>query len=289
MGSGPSAGEQVAAVQRAATEMRAVWTVPEDRRPWRIVPLPSEVDLDTLMAGVGRAGAGPGTRGAPPTVCLGVGGDAASPIYLDLTVQASRLLVVGPPGSGRSNVLEVLTRQLTGRDRQIALVAGRRSPLQALAAERGVHLLSHADDRRFVDLRRAHPDLAVIIDDAEGLEGSPLERAAVECSGLVDDSGGLVWAVADTARANTAFRGLVPALARHGTGLVLWAGGPTDGDCLRARPEPVARAVPGRGSLVLDARCLPIHVARASTASTASTLPDGAVLRRTPGHDLRSA
>ena len=239
----------------------------------------------TLIAGARRAGATLATRGAPPTVCLGVGGDAATPICVDLTVQASRLLVVGPPRSGRSNVLEVLARQLTERDRQVAIVAGRRSPLQALSAERGVHLLSHADDRRFVDLRRAHPDLAVIIDDAESLEGSPLERASVECSTLVDDSGGLVWAVADTARANAAFRGLVPALARHGTGLVLWPAGPSDGDCLHARPEPVARAAPGRGSLVLDSRCLPIQVARAQP----SRVGDASTVGPHAGPDLRSA
>ena len=132
MGSGPSHGEQVAAVQRAAT-MGAGSSVPEDRRPWRIVPLPSELDLGALIAGPRRAGASLTTRGGPPTVCLGVGGDAASPIWVDLTVQASRLLVVGPQGSGRTNVLEVLARQLTERGRQLAVVASRRSPLQSLS------------------------------------------------------------------------------------------------------------------------------------------------------------
>ena len=272
-------------MQRAATAMGAASSVPEERRPWRIVPLPSELDLGALIAGARRAGATLATRGGRPTVCLGVGGDAATPICVDLTVEASRLLVVGPPRSGRSNVLEVLARQLTERGRQVAVVASRRSPLQSLSAERGVHLLSHADDRRFVDLRRAHPDLAVIVDDAESLEGSDLERALVECSDLVDDSGGLVWAVADTARANAAFRGLVPALARHGNGLVLWPGGPTDGDCLQARPEPVGRASPGRGSLVLDSRCLPIQVARAQS----SRVPDSAAGAPHAGPDLRSA
>ncbi|WP_404392563.1 FtsK/SpoIIIE domain-containing protein [Humibacillus xanthopallidus] len=285
MGSGPTHAEQIAAVQRAATARGSLSTVPAEQRPWRIVPLPSELDLGTLIAGARRPGATLATRNGRPTVCLGVGGDAATPICIDLAMEASRLLVVGPPRSGRSNVLEVLARQLIESHRQVAIVANRRSPLHALSAERGVHLLAREDDRRFVDLRRAHPDLAALVDDAESLEGSDLERALVECSDLVDDSGGLVWAVSDTARANAAFRGLVPALARHGDGLVLCPAGPTDGDCLHARPERVGRAAPGRGSLVLHSRCLPIQVARAQSSSA----PDAGAVGPHPGPDLRSA
>ena len=197
------------------------------------------------------------------TICLGVGGDAAEAVHLDTSGQARRLLIVGPPRSGRSNVLGVVARQLTAAGRDVAIIATRRSPLQSLAAEAGVHLLSAPESQRFVDLRRARADLAVLIDDVEALEGSDLERVLIECVELVDDSGGLVWATADTSRANTAFRGLVPALARNGSGLVLCPTSPTDGDCLHARPEPVGRAIPGRGSLVLDSRCLPVQVARA--------------------------
>jgi DNA segregation ATPase FtsK/SpoIIIE, S-DNA-T family len=102
----------------------------------------------------------------------------------------------------------------------------------------------------------------------------------------VDDSGGLVWAAAETTRANAAFRGLIPALARHGNGLVLWPKSASDGDCLRARPEAVARVVPGRGSLVIDSLCLPIQVARAESAEAPDAPVPSARLR---GQDLRSA
>jgi S-DNA-T family DNA segregation ATPase FtsK/SpoIIIE len=166
-------------------------------------------------------------------------------------------------------VLELAARQLTAAGRDVAVIATRRSPLQTLVTEEGVHLLTPHDDLRFIDLRRAHPDLAVLIDDAEAVEGSDLERALVECVELVDDSGGLVWASADTARANAAFRGLVPAVARDGSGLVLCPTGPADGDCLQARPDPVGRAIPGRGSLVLDSRCLPLQVARSEPSNAA--------------------
>ena len=70
----------------------------------------------------------------------------------------------------------------------------------------------------------------------------------MECVRLVDDSAVAVWASADTSRANTAFRGLVPAISAEGTGLVLCATSPNDGDCLQTRPEPVGRACPGAES-----------------------------------------
>ncbi|HET8987522.1 MAG TPA: hypothetical protein VFN43_03335 [Humibacillus sp.] len=221
--------------------------------------------------------------GGREMVWLGVAGDTAAPVCVDVSGAAGRLLVVGPPRSGRSNVLVVAARQLTAYGRDIAVITGRRSPLKSMITERGMHVLSPHDDRRFVELRRAHPELAVLVDDLEAVEGSELERALAECVGLVDESQGLVWATADTARANAAFRGLVPGLARHGTGLVLCPGAPTDGDCLQARPEPTGRAIPGRGSLVVDSRCLPIQIARADSCPGPGRLdaePQDAVGRR---------
>jgi len=189
---------------------------------------------------------------------------------------ARRLLVVGPPRSGRSNVLEVAARQLQAQGRVVAVVAPRRSPLQALAGERRVHLLSPGDHRRFVELRRAHPDLAVLVDDAESLESSDLDRALAECAALVESSGGLLWASAETSRANAAFRGLIPAVAQDGSGIVLCSTTAADGGCLQARPRPVGRGIPGRGSLVLDAQCVPIQLACAAPTEVApGTVPGG--------------
>ena len=271
IGPGPSHDEQSTAVRGVAAALKT-GSCSRGQRPWRLLPLPSRLDLRPLIEGSPRTRSTPATPGGRPPILLGVGGDAATPISVDVTRQASRFLVVGPPGSGRSNVLEVLVRQLVV-DRQVAIVASRRSPLLSWPSEPGLHLLTHQDVGRFVDLRRAHPDLAVIVDDADSLQSGELEQALVECTGRVDDGGGLVWAAAETTGANAAFRGLIPALARHGNGLVLWPRATADGDCLRARTDAVGRLVPGRGSLVLDSRCLPIQVARADTAEE----PDGAV------------
>ena len=276
IGSGPSHDEQVTAVRRLAASLNTSSDSTVSQLPWTIVPLPRRVSLGDAAAQLENATATHVATGDHQLVCLGVGGDDAAPVSIDVTGPGRRMLVIGPARSGRSNVLLVAARQLIARGRHVAVVAGRRSPLQSLAVEDGVHLLSPHDDRRFIDLRRAHPDLAVLVDDAETLESSDLERALVECVGLVDESGGLVWASADTARANAAFRGLIPAVAQEGSGIVLCPTGPTDGDCLQARPDPVGRAIPGRGSLVLDSRCLPIQVAWAeSPEATAVAVPAG--------------
>ncbi|TQM63852.1 FtsK/SpoIIIE domain-containing protein [Humibacillus xanthopallidus] len=272
VGSGPSPDEQTAGVHRLAASLRRSTDSPVLREPWRIVPLPRLVCWTELAFRLQQAGVpSSSTSDDREWVCLGVGGDDAGATGVDVAGPARRLLVVGPPRSGRSNVLEVAARQLLGRGRVVAVVAARRSPLQVLAGERGVHVLSPGDDRRFIDLRRAHPDLAVLVDDAESVESSDLERALVECAGLADESDGIIWASADTARANAAFRGLIPAVAQDGSGVVLCPTAAADGDCLQARPDAVGRGIPGRGSLVLDSRCVPIQVARAARAE----VPEG--------------
>jgi S-DNA-T family DNA segregation ATPase FtsK/SpoIIIE len=267
VGSGPSPDEQAAGVHRLAASLRRSTDSPVLREPWRIASLPQLVCWTELAFRLQQAGVpSSSTSDDREWVCLGVGGDSAAATGVDVAGPARRLLVVGPARSGRSNVLEVAARQLLARGRVVAVVAARRSPLQVLAGERGVHVLSPGEDRRFIDLRRAHPDLAVLVDDAESVDSSDLERALVECAGLADESGGLIWASADTARANAAFRGLIPAVAQDGSGVVLCPTAAADGDCLQARPDAVGRGSPGRGSLVLDSRCVPIQVARAARA-----------------------
>ncbi len=257
VGAGPSHEEQSEAVRLAGVLLDGASPGPAGRA-WRVLPLPATVPLPDLLDRSGESTAA-GSGVATPSVRLGVGGDTAAPLDLPLG-QATRFLVIGPPRSGRSNVIEVVGRQLLEQARHVAVVSGRRST-HAQLGKQGAHLVSALDCSLFIDLRRAHPDLAVLIDDADALEGTDLDRALLECLHLVDGSGGLVWATADTARANAAFRGLLPALARDGNGLALSPSGPGDGECLRARPEAAVLGVPGRGSLVLDAQCTPIQVA----------------------------
>lgn len=225
---------------------------PVSERPWRLAPLPEHIPIDEL----------PTTATTPGEhVAIGVGGDDVVPLGFDLGRDERRVLVLGPPGSGRSTLLHTLAVQLRRQGRDIALVAPRRSPLRQLEGHPRCHVLAPDECDRFVALRRERPELAVLVDDCDRLEGTPLESALVEATRLVESAGGLVAVALDTRRASTAFRGLVPEVSRGGVGVVLCPGAATDGELLRARVEVQSARVPGRGVLVTDGVPMPIQVA----------------------------
>ncbi|MCU1535737.1 MAG: domain containing protein [Humibacillus sp.] len=219
------------------------------RLPWRVVSLPTGVTLTETTDPPLTAGA----------LHLGVGGDDAEWLSIAATDLPPRFLVVGPPRSGRTAALTLMARQLDARGRTVVVITGRRP-----ASSRGwsgLPVLTATDTADFIALRQQTPDLTVVVDDADAFAGTDLEQALVECARLADDSGGLLWAAADTTCATAAFRGLLPALARDGNGIILCPTGPADGEVLRARTDPAAQMVPGRGALVLHSRCTPIQLA----------------------------
>jgi S-DNA-T family DNA segregation ATPase FtsK/SpoIIIE len=122
-------------------------------------------------------------------------------------------------------------------------------------------VLTQQDDADLVRIRQDDPDLCLLIDDAELVDGSPAEAALVEAARLVDGTGGVVVVGADLARANAAFRGLVPEVARDGVGILLGSTSPSDGDVLGVRLEVETTRRPGRGHLVVDGRATPLQVA----------------------------
>jgi len=225
--------------------------------PWTVRPLPRDV---------GPADLGPDS-GDPALPALGVGGDAALPVRLDLRTMPRRLLVAGPARSGRSSALAVVARALVAAGREVVVLATPRSPLRGLLDATGCTVLGPADRDAFVAARRADPHLCVVIDDVERFDGTPLGEAVLEACGLLDATDGLVVGSADLARAAAAFRGLVPELARDGHGLLLGAGSAADGDLLGARLEGPFERRAGRGHLVRDGQAVPIQVVRAEPAT----------------------
>ena len=67
-------------------------------------------------------------------VLVGLGGDEAGAVGVDLVTAGPAMLVAGPPGSGRSTALVAMARWLVQEGRPVALVAHPRSPLHALGA-----------------------------------------------------------------------------------------------------------------------------------------------------------
>lgn len=233
------------------------------RAPWRITALPTHVALE-------------GIHRDRDHVVLGVGGDEAAPLGLPLQRGRRRFLVTGTARSGRSTTLATLGERLLQQDRPVLTVCPRRSPLGTWALARGVRALRPQDVAELVEVRRDDPDLCLLVDDVELVEGSPVEAPLLEAARLVDETDGVIAVSAELARANGAFRGLVPEVARDGCGIVLGASSPSDGDVLAARldPSPVRR--PGRGQLVRDGGALPIQVARLDPDQPLPTLAFGA-------------
>ncbi len=240
----PSALDTTAALERATDALTP--DCPPSGGPWRIRALPGSVDATPALGG-------------PDHVVIGVGGDESAALSLPVrTVQ--RLLVAGPSRSGRSSALVTLGEALLARGRSVLTVCPRRSPLSEWARARDVPHLSQHDDVELVEARRLDPDLCLLVDDGDAVDASPVEAALVEATRLVDTTRGLVALSADLARANAAFRGLVPEVSRDGCGLLLQPGSPTDGDVLGARLDvPVERRA-GRGYLVLEGIAQPAQV-----------------------------
>ncbi|GGN03862.1 cell division protein FtsK [Terrabacter tumescens] len=232
----------------------------QQSRPWRITALPERVGHDVLPTGC-------------PGVWLGLGGDDAAPTELRVGRGHGRVLVAGPHRSGRSSTLATIAEGLVSQGRHVVLVAPRRSILSAWATARECLELTQLDADDLIAARRADPDLCVVVDDAELVDGSPVERALVDLARLVDDTDGAIVVAAELTRANGAFRGLVPEIARDGFGVLLGASTPADGDVLGVRLHPETVRRPGRGHLIVDGHATPVQVALLDPRHVSPALP----------------
>lgn len=201
----------------------------------RLRALPMRVALDDLPTEPGR-------------IALGSGGDSAEPVAVNLTAGHGRLLVVGPPGSGRSSAMISVLHQMLHRRPVVA--APRRSPLTTVAARHALRLVSPdevhrtaADTLRSVDV--------LLVDDIEAFADSDAGNALAHWERDLPP-GTVVCAAARSDALAVTFRGLGAAL-RHNRCGVLLQPGPVDGELLGVRlPRSRAAPTPGRGVLVPD-------------------------------------
>ena len=106
----------------------------EPRRPDAVVlrPLPARVALRDLPQG--------------PQVRLGLAGDTASPLTVDVFAGSGRWLVAGPPRSGRSTALATLLGEARRVGLAVLVAAPRRSPLDALARAATIRVIGPDDE-----------------------------------------------------------------------------------------------------------------------------------------------
>lgn len=270
LSSDPSGPAQVAALQslaRTATMPEPYEegheAVPAGQGAWRWAGEPP-LRVDTLPMRITASQAmalAPGFLPPSPLWALvGVGGDALSPLGLDLLAHGPGAVIAGPARSGRSSVLLTAAHSLLARGTPVIAVAPRRSPLRDLAGAVAV-LDGNATD--LADLVASHRQYVVLVDDAELVNpDSPLGTALEEVlrSGRDGDHGLLI--AGSTGDLAVAYRGFVAEARKSRTGVLLAVQGQTDGDLFTIRlPRGASGGPPGRGLLVTTGTVTPIQSA----------------------------
>jgi S-DNA-T family DNA segregation ATPase FtsK/SpoIIIE len=169
-----------------------------------------------------------------------------------------RVLVLGPPGAGRTTALDTIVESLIVAGFPLALIGSRwtataaaygpTTPLPVLA----VSGQGDKDRDRLIEARRAHADLAVVVDDVERLAGLPIEPVLLEIARRVDEDRGVVVASTSTIALEGRVGAVAADLARAHTGVILWtspASAAAFGVAGSALPTASLR-IPGRGLLV---------------------------------------
>ncbi|MEL7976861.1 FtsK/SpoIIIE domain-containing protein [Isoptericola sp. F-RaC21] len=280
-------------------------SAPPTAPPVTVRPLPETVDerelggsprgrarhLVTVSAGGETAGGdapgidstgieSDGADDGPLLVPVGIGGDAARPVALDV---AGGALVTGPRASGRTTVLRLVARRLAAAGRLAAVVsrdaalrqeAGDVPAVQPSPSALGAMLsgLSSPSAGPVADRPRV-----LVVDDLDGLaQQHPLEADRI--AALTDEPDLVLVASATSTGTVLAHRGALAELRARRTGVVLHPGERGADDLLGV---PLADAVDpgpareGRGALVQDGRVVAVQVAQPAAGGGAG--PAGAV------------
>ncbi len=246
---------------RDGREVQVVWAGPSlhgPRRPeattgpapWTYRALPRVVRRADLVPS-------PGARAGSEGWLLGAAGPQAVPCGWAPGRHGRLLLVVGPAGAGRSSTLRAVAGSAAAAGRPHAWVGADRPPGDL----RGCEVVGPTDVDRLVRLRAAHPDLLLLVDDADRLDDAPVRPVLDEVVDLVERDGGAVAVVTSTTALGARFRGLDVTVARARHGLLLRPT-PDDAHLLGLPRSAVSREdrPAGRGLLVRDGVAVPIQV-----------------------------
>ncbi len=107
------------------------------------------------------AGAGAGDISRPGAILVGVGGPTGAPWHWRPADDGRRLLVAGPPSSGRTNVLRVFAESLCAAGRFVVIVQPGSSPSGTRSWPEGVLMTGAEHPDALIRVRRDHPDLVL--------------------------------------------------------------------------------------------------------------------------------
>ncbi len=231
----PSATAQAAALEQIGVRARdRDRDVPLGLRPMRVDLLPSTLTWDEAA----QYPAEPHEK--PLWAMLGIGGDQLTAVGTDLAGSAPTFLIAGPPRSGRSNLLAVMTRSLLEAGSETVLLLPRRSPLEQIyTGVPGVRAIFTGTetpaDKLQAALQTDAGPVVLLIDDGE------LVRDNSELTflrGWIRSAGGAGRAVVlggNSAEVGGGFSGWQTDIRNNQRGALLSPRNPFDGDLLGVR------------------------------------------------------
>jgi S-DNA-T family DNA segregation ATPase FtsK/SpoIIIE len=224
---------------------------PSGQEPIRLKPLPSRVRLSHL----------PSAALPDRSIVLGVGGDEARPVVLDLRTHR-RVLVCGPAGSGRTQALTTIAHQLHEQGQKVVALASGEGGLSGGLS--GGHWPALSPDAPTADIAAALEGLSddgcLLVDDVEDVGRDARLAAAIDHLVVGGRGCSVVW-VARQGALRGPSSALVAAAQRHRTGLLLQPRTPHDGEPFGVLAEPVDQHLPGRGLLVVRGSLSQLQVA----------------------------
>ncbi|GAA3235508.1 FtsK/SpoIIIE domain-containing protein [Actinocorallia longicatena] len=259
LGQDPSGPAQVAAL----TALAAAGTA----RYGKVTPGPLRVDeLPALITAEEALALAPGFRPPSPLWALvGAGGDTLGPQGVDLLADGPAFMIGGPPRSGRSTVLETMTRTLLDRGVPVLIVTPRRSPLRELKGVPGVLgvLDATADPDALEALTADEHRFAVVIDDAELLDDTDLADPIQALLRSARDAEHAIVLAGTTEDLTRGYRGFLADARKTRTGLLLGIASPDDGELFGLRlPRNATYTGPqGRALLILGGTPQPVQAA----------------------------
>lgn len=262
--------------------------------PFAVPQLPGRVEY-AAMGAAAREMPAP-TKDLEAPLPLGLSADTGSVAHLDPRHHGRRVLVAGHPRSGRTTTLATIGTSAVLGGRTVAVVEARGGSVagtirDAVAARPSrpswptdeIVTVDPWDAEPLILAKRRCADLVVLVDDTDRLDGTPVEAVLVEIAALADRDSGLVVAASTIAAATSQFRGLLPAVARGQSGILLGPRTPGDGEAFGIRaPRGLAR-VPGRALLVAGREHHEIHVAQV-TRTEPEEAPDTGGTSGEPEH-----
>jgi S-DNA-T family DNA segregation ATPase FtsK/SpoIIIE len=218
---------------------------PPGVEPLRIV----ELEPDPVLAVEVPAG--------PLHVAIGPGGDDGRTVRVDLG-RTGGLLVVGPPGSGRSSLLEALTADLLRRGTRVLRV-GRGPAAGPHDGDPSPAWVDPRDVEAAAEWLARTPGPAVVVADDVGAAADWPVLAALATTGAAPPA---LVAAGAAGELTGHYQGAVAALRRGRSGLLLCPGA-AEADVLGARlPRTTLPVRPGSGWLVSGGRLERVQVAR---------------------------